>query len=69
VFSSIIPGDDDGKVSVAETRISGMKDHLVLSVSHTLIAANPLVIAQVKNFLAKGHFEPGLSYSDIIFPD
>lgn len=56
-FSWIIPGPDDGKVGVENTKVEGLKDFLVVHSSHTWMMWRRSTLHQVEHFLAQGRFD------------
>lgn len=61
LLSWIIPGPDDGKVSVENSKVKGMKDFLVIHASHTFIMKSPKAIEQTISFIKYGKFIDDLS--------
>jgi pimeloyl-ACP methyl ester carboxylesterase len=52
----IIAGATDGRVSIAQTRLPGQTDHLVVPGGHTFIMLRREVRRQTACFLREGHF-------------
>jgi len=55
-FAKLIPGIDDGKVGVEQTKLAGMTDFLVLAESHTYIMDSHRVQKETIYFLEHGVF-------------
>ena len=53
----MIPGEDDGKVSVERAKLEGMNDFITLPVSHPLMMRDEEVIRQVRYYLVHGSFD------------
>jgi pimeloyl-ACP methyl ester carboxylesterase len=56
-YSYIIPGKDDGKVSVERAKVDGMKDFIIVPNSHTFIMTDDSVLRQTAHFLRYGRFD------------
>ncbi len=57
LFSKIIPGDDDGRVSVENTKLAEMDDFFVVPKTHLTIKYSNLVAYQIQEFLMDGKFD------------
>ena len=55
-YSYLITGPDDGKVSIEATKVTGMKDHIVLPVTHTFMMNSAEVLNQALHFFQNGYF-------------
>ncbi len=56
ILSCLIPGPDDGKVSVENAKVKGMKDFIVIHGSHPFIMKNKEAMSQVVSYLKTGQF-------------
>lgn len=66
ISAVVMPGANDGKVSVESTKVAGMTDHIVLPVTHTFLMMNPVVIAQTVRFLQAGAFDRTMGLADAV---
>lgn len=55
--SWLIPGDDDGMVSICRMRIEGMADFVTVDRTHAFVMRGPEVAEQVAVFLRTGRFD------------
>ncbi len=56
IYSAMIPGDDDSKVSVKNAKLKEMQDFIALPASHPFIMRKKVVINHVIHFLRHGQF-------------
>lgn len=52
----LIPGPNDGRVSVEQTKLSGMADHITIPATHFGMVRNRAAVRQAINFLRNGCF-------------
>ena len=52
----VLPRPNDGRVSVENTKLEGMTDHLVIGASHPRLTRSPIAIRQTIAFLRDGRF-------------
>ena len=57
LLSQLLPNPDDGKVSVASTKVEGMQDFITAPHTHTFLMDAEVVIQQTKHFLRTGRFQ------------
>lgn len=68
ILSNVLPGPDDGKVSVARTHVEGEKEHMVLPVTHTFMMNNKDVQHAVVSFLKRGSFQEDAAHNSTSEP-
>jgi hypothetical protein len=56
ITSALLPKPHDGRVSVENTKLDGMADHIVIETSHPWLVRNGPAIAQTIAFLQDGRF-------------
>ncbi|KJC37998.1 hypothetical protein UP09_26385 [Bradyrhizobium sp. LTSP885] len=56
VGAALLPRPHDGRVSVANTKLDGMADHIVIGTTHPWLVRNDLAIEQTIAFLKGGRF-------------
>jgi len=57
ISSVFLPKPHDGRVSVENTKLDGMADHLIIGTSHPWLPMNGLAIEQTIAFLRNGKFD------------
>jgi hypothetical protein len=58
ITSALLPKPHDGRVSVENTKLDGMADHIVIRTSHPWLVRDSVAIEQTIAFLRDGRFEP-----------
>lgn len=68
INSLLIPGPDDGKVSVERAKLAGMTDFIVIHTTHPFIMRNDEAIHQTVEFLRTGKFDHGKPVRQVTTP-
>jgi pimeloyl-ACP methyl ester carboxylesterase len=64
----ILPRPNDGRVSVASSRLAGMTDHVTIKTVHSVLPYHPAAIGQTIAFLSDGSFRSRATQRDRIAP-
>lgn len=56
IGARILPDEDDGRVPVENTKLTGMRAHLVMEANHTTLLTNDAVLQQALHFIQHGQF-------------
>lgn len=56
-YNPLLKGDDDGTVSVQETKLPGAADFIIVNKTHTMILFAPETVEQTIHFLKFGKFQ------------
>lgn len=59
IANRVFGGSNDSLVSVENTKLEGMKDHIIVPSTHILMPYDPRIITQVSTFLNHGNFDHG----------
>jgi pimeloyl-ACP methyl ester carboxylesterase len=57
-FNPLLPGDNDGLVTVANARLEGAADFVRVPVMHTVLTVDAAVLQYTLEFLQNGRFQP-----------
>ena len=55
-YEALLPGLDDGLVSVESAKVEGMKDFILVETSHSMMRYNKVVANETIHFLRQGRF-------------
>lgn len=67
ILSTLLPNQDDGKVTVESTKIEGMCSFVKLPVTHTFMMMNDTVERQVISYLKTGQFAHSSAQNNLCF--
>ena len=59
-FNPLLPGDNDGTVTLESTKLDGAADFLRVPYMHFFIQMMPRTLRATETFLASGRFSPTL---------